>query len=284
MLKKLLKILGILIVICMLLIAVGFIRSNGEIVISTLDIASEKISDERTICVLGDLHSKHFSSLVQKVQDENPDIILLAGDIFDEADTDLTETFETIQDLAGICDVYYALGNHELKIAKMDPEFIGRLEHTGVTIIEQTYFDIDDDIRIGGLYAYPFGCDEGGYNTADSAPADVQEFMRDFTDTERFQIFVAHRPDSFCFSDASEVYTIDLVVSSHIHGGQVVIPFVGGLYGGDQGWFPKYVHGYYKKNNINWLITSGLSSGKKKLPRFNNPPEIYVIRLQPQKQ
>ena len=65
MLKKLLKILGILIVICMLLIAVGFIRSNGEIVISTLDIASEKISDERTICVLGDLHSKHFSSLTR---------------------------------------------------------------------------------------------------------------------------------------------------------------------------------------------------------------------------
>jgi len=266
------------------LVALGFIRSNGEITVSVLDIASEKISEERTICVLGDLHSKHFSSLVQKVQEENPDIILMAGDIFDESDTEQTITFKTIQELNSICDVYYALGNHELKLAERDPDFMNHLEQIGVKIIDQTYFDIDDDVRIGGLYAYPFGWDEGGYNTADSAPADVQEFMRDFTDTERFQIFAAHRPDSFCFSDASEVYTIDLVVSSHIHGGQVVIPVIGGLYGGDQGWFPEYVHGYYEKNNIDWLITSGLSSGKKKLPRFNNPPEIYVVRLYPEKQ
>ena len=282
--KKLLKIVLILILVCLLLIAVGFIRSNGEIVISALDITNEKISDERTICVLGDMHSKHFSSLVQKVQDENPDIILLAGDIFDESDTEQTTTFETIHELTGICEVYYALGNHELKMAERDPAFMMRLEQTGVTVIDQTYFDIDNDLRIGGLYAYPFGLDEGGNNTADSAPVDIQKFLHDFTDTERFRIFAAHRPDSFYFSDASEVYSIDLVISSHIHGGQVVIPFVGGLYGGDQGWFPEYDHGYYEKNNINWLITSGLSSGKEKLPRFNNPPEIYTVRLHPQKQ
>lgn len=282
--KRLLKILLILMSVCLVLIAIGFIRSNGEIIVSTLDIVSKKINTEKTICVLGDMHSKHFSSLVQKVQDEKPDIILLAGDIFDESDTEQTDTFEIIQELVGICDVYYALGNHELKLAERNPDFMNHLEQTGVKIIDQTYFDIDDDVRIGGLYAYPFGWDEGGYNTADSAPADIQDFMHDFTDTDRFRIIAAHRPDSFYFSDASEVYSIDLVVSSHIHGGQVVIPFVGGLYGGDQGWFPKYVHGYYEKNNINWLITSGLSSGKQKLPRFNNPPEIYVVRLYPEKQ
>ena len=282
--KNMLKVLLILIVVCLVLIAAGLIRSNGEIVVSTLDITSEKINHERTICVLGDLHSKHFSSLVQKVQDESPDIIVLAGDIFDESDNEQTITLETIQELAGICDVYYALGNHELKLAGKDPEFINRLEKTGVKVVDQTYFDIDNDIRIGGLYAYPFGWNDNGYNTADSAPADIQKFMTEFTDSERFRIFIAHRPDSFYFSDVSEVYSIDLVISSHIHGGQVVIPFVGGLYGGDQGWFPKYVHGYYEKNNINWLITSGLSSGQQKLPRFNNPPEIYTVRFYPQEQ
>lgn len=275
--------MGILIALCLLLVAAGFIRSNGDITVSEFNISSEKISDETTICVLGDLHSKHFPSLIQKIQNENPDIIVMAGDIFDESDMEQTVTLETIQELTGICDVYYALGNHELILAKKDTEFMNRLEQTGVKIIDQTYFDINDDIRIGGLYAYPFGWNKSGRNTADSAPEDIQEFLHEFTDTERFRIFVAHRPDSFYYSDASEVYSIDLVVSAHIHGGQVVIPFAGGLYGGDQGWFPKYVHGYYEKNNIGWLITSGLSSGKKKLPRFNNPPEIYVVRLHPQK-
>lgn len=277
-----LKILLILIVVCILAIAAGFIRSNGPIVVSTLDIDSEKIHHERTICVLGDLHSKHFSTLVQKVQEENPDIILMAGDIFDASDTEQTAVFETIQEMVNICDVYYALGNHELKMTGKDPSFMKRLGQTGVKVIDQTYFDIDDDLRIGGLYAYPFGWDEKGDNTAVSAPADIQEFMKDFTDTGRYRILAAHRPDSFYYSDASEVYSIDLVVSSHIHGGQIVIPFVGGLYGGEQGWFPEYVHGCYEKNNISWLITSGLSSGDDKFPRFNNPPEIYTVRLHPQ--
>lgn len=280
--KKILKILLILIVVCMMLTVAGLMRSNGPIVISTLEISSEKIHHERTICVLGDLHSKHFSSLVQKVQEENPDIILMAGDIFDASDTEQTYIFETIQEMVNICDVYYALGNHELKLAEKDPDFMNRLEQTGVTVIDQTYSDIDDDLRIGGLYAYPFGWDEKGNNTAASAPADIQGFMQDFTDTGRYRILAAHRPDSFYYSDASEDYSIDLVVSSHIHGGQVVIPFLGGLYGGEQGWFPKYVHGWYEKNNIGWLITSGLASGDDKFPRFNNPPEIYTVRLHPQ--
>jgi hypothetical protein len=105
--------------------------------------------------------------------------------------------------------------------------------------------------------------------------------LNDFVNTDRFTLFAAHRPDSFYFGDASEVYDIDLVVSAHIHGGQVIMPFFGGLYGGDQGWWPKYYHGYYEKNNIKWLITSGLSTSKKALPRFNNPPEIMMINLIP---
>lgn len=276
-----LRTLAILLVICLLAAAAGLIRSNAGITVSRLDLTGEKIRHERTICVLGDLHSKHFSALVQDVANEKPDILLLAGDMFDKSDTELTGIFETIRELTGICDVYYALGNQEEKLMELFPDFMDRLEQTGVKIIDQNYFDIDEDLRIGGLYAYPFGWNETGHNTADSAPAEVREFLEDFTDTDRFRILAAHRPDSFYYSDASGVYSIDLVVSSHIHGGQVVLPFFGGLYGGEQGWFPKYVHGYYEKDNIGWLITSGLASGKQRLPRFNNPPEIYIVRLLP---
>jgi predicted MPP superfamily phosphohydrolase len=92
---------------------------------------------------------------------------------------------------------------------------------------------------------------------------------------------LAHRPDSFIFGEASVTWDIDLVVSGHLHGGQVVVPFKGGLIGGDQGWFPKYVHGLYEKDDINIFITSGLGSSRKVLPRFNNPPEIAVLRLLP---
>jgi predicted MPP superfamily phosphohydrolase len=72
------------------------------------------------------------------------------------------------------------------------------------------------------------------------------------------------------------------VVSGHLHGGQIVLPIIGGVYGADQGWFPKYVHGLYEVNKMNILITSGLSSNKKILPRWNNPPEILLVRLIPE--
>ena len=280
--KKALKILALFLMILLLLITAGIVRSYGWPVINTQEIRSDKIQSSKRICVISDLHSKHFSTLVSQIRDQNPELILMAGDIFDADDTELDTTFATVEILTGICDVYFALGNHEMKQIEKSDTFISRLEETGVKIIDKKYFDIGDDLRIGGMYQYPFGWNKKGRNTADSASDDVQEFMGEFVDTDRFLVFGAHRPESFYFSDASKAYSIDLVVSAHIHGGQVVIPFFGGLYGGDQRWFPKYVHGYYKRNNICWLITSGLSTSKKILPRFNNPPEIYIVDLMPE--
>ena len=68
-------------------------------------------------------------------------------------------------------------------------------------------------------------------------------------------------------------------MSGHLHGGQVVLPFLGGIYGAEQGLFPKYVHGLYSLGGRPMLISSGLGSAKEKLPRFNNPPEICVLDL-----
>ena len=91
---------------------------------------------------------------------------------------------------------------------------------------------------------------------------------------------MSHRPDSFIFGHAIDTWKIDLVVSGHAHGGQVRIPFVGGLYGADQGWFPKYVDGIHHFKAVkNMVITRGMGSDKEKLPRFDNIPEIVVIDL-----
>ena len=125
-------------------------------------------------------------------------------------------------------------------------------------------------MRLGGLYDYAFGLN--GNNDALAAPNDTLSFLKDFQNTDRMKIMLSHRPDSFIFGDASKVWDVDLVISGHNHGGQVVIPFFGGLYGGDQGWFPEYIHGMYQKDNILLFETSGLGSDKQKLPRFNNPP------------
>ena len=154
------------------------------------------------------------------------------------------------------------------------------LEAAGAVVLDKEYVDVEVDgiqIRLGGMYDYAFGLN--GNNDASSAPDDTRSFLEDFQNTDRLKIMLAHRPDSFIFGDASKVWDVDLVISGHNHGGQVVLPFLGGLYGGDQGFFPEYVHGMYEKDNFQMLVTSGLGSDRQKLPRFNNPPEIAVLEI-----
>ena len=113
-----------------------------------------------------------------------------------------------------------------------------------------------------------------------AAPEDVKNFLMDFQDTDRLKIMMAHRPDSFIFGDAASVWDVDLVVSGHDHGGQVVVPFAGGVFGGDQGYFPKYVHGMYEKERLHLFVSSGLGSANEPLPRVNNLPEVAVVEIE----
>lgn len=107
----------------------------------------------------------------------------------------------------------------------------------------------------------------------------MKHFLEEFEDTDAFKIMISHRPDSFIFGEAAEEWDIDLVVSGHLHGGQVVVPLLGGVYGGDQGYFPEYVHGMYEIGNMHLFVTSGLGTNKKAVPRVNNRPEVAVIEI-----
>ena len=103
------------------------------------------------------------------------------------------------------------------------------------------------------------------------------DFLDDFCSGDALKIMLSHRPDSFVFSDASSVWSIDYVLCGHNHGGQVILPFIGGLFGGDQGFLPEYASGIHRFTSMQMIITRGLSSNPEYLPRFNNPPEIVCL-------
>ena len=206
--------------------------------------------------VISDLHDHEFGAanhrLAEKIREIQPDLILMDGDM--------------LNDTSGS--------------AKVPLKLIRQLEEAGAVVLDKNFVDIEVNgrgIRLGGMYDYAFGLN--GNNDALAAPDDTLTFLQEFQDTDRLKIMMAHRPDSFIFGDASKVWDVDLVISGHNHGGQVVIPFLGGLYGGDQGWFPEYIHGIYEKDNIQMFVTSGLGTHKEKLPRFNNLPEIAVLTI-----
>lgn len=271
----------------LLCILTSLFLSTNYLSIRTFDFPTAKADQQITLAVISDLHGHEFGhhnkKLAEKIKGQSPDLILMDGDFLNEDSVNSDIPCELIRQLTQTAPVYYALGNHELSyIENGHPELINELTESGAIVLDKEYVDLEvrgTAVRLGGMYDYAFGLD--GSNSAAAAPEDVRRFMEDFQDTKRLKIMLSHRPDSFIFGDASSYWDVDLVVSGHNHGGQVVIPFLGGLYGGDQGWFPEYVHGMYQKDEMHLFVTSGLGSDDQMLRRFNNFPEIAVIKIEP---
>jgi predicted MPP superfamily phosphohydrolase len=87
-------------------------------------------------------------------------------------------------------------------------------------------------------------------------------------------ILLAHEPD---FADRALGSQIDLILSGHTHGGQILLPFVPPLFLPDMGM--KYVHGQFRLGDgMQLYVNRGI--GAVNLPfRFRCPPEITVITL-----
>lgn len=283
--KKWMVALILIVVVFVIYILVSLWVSTNYIVIREYTADTGKSDTGFRAVVISDLHDHRFGGdneeLAEKVREADPDIIIMDGDMLNAESENASVPLELIGLLKDTAPIYYALGNHELSyMANGHSDLMEELENAGAVVLDKNYVDIEingTQVRLGGLYDYAFGLN--GNNDALAAPNDTLSFLKDFQNTDRMKIMLSHRPDSFIFGDASKVWDVDLVISGHNHGGQVVIPFLGGLYGGDQGWFPEYIHGMYQKDNILLFETSGLGSDKQKLPRFNNPPEIAVLTI-----
>ena len=276
--KKMIKSIVIIFVVAIISICSYEVYiSYNNLTFTNYTINSNKVNDNINVTIISDLHENIFgednTDLIKKIEKQSPDIILVAGDMTNEDSTDIKLVINLMKRLSEIAPVFYSLGNTEYdNITNFNSDIIEQLENVNVTVLDKEYEDIkikNTTIRVGGMYDYAFALN--GNNT--------YKFLCDFQDTNNYKIMIAHRPDSFIFGDASEVWDIDLVVSGHTHGGQVRLPFMGGLYVGDQGYFPMYDKGLFDLNKIKILISSGLGSGKQKIPRFNNVPEVVNLKI-----
>ena len=286
--RKILKAAAVICIALVLFIGTEIIISYKCLTVTNYKIESEKIKNDIRIVLISDLHNNEFGKdnhrLVEKITKQKPDLILLDGDMINEESKDPSIAVTLIRQLKKTAPVYYSLGNHEEEyLDRKTSDLYAQLEAAGAHVLDKQSEDItikNNKLRIGGIYEYAFAVDgEGKMSKQDMKPK-MRSFLTDFEDTDAFKIMMAHRPDSFIFGQAADTWDIDLVTSGHAHGGQVVIPGKGGLYGADQGWFPKYINGIHHFKKVkNMVITRGLGSDKEKLPRFNNIPEIVVIDL-----
>ena len=280
--KRMIKIFLITAVCLCLVISYFIYISYYKVKVTDYEISSVKINNDVNIVMIADVHDQHCkvkNQIIDRIKQLKPDIILCAGDIIDNESESDKSIIEFLNSLSEISDVYMSLGNHELEYPE-SRQLIEDIKNTGAKVLDKEYQDIavnGNMIRLGGMYDYAFSQETGDIDQ-ETMKSDVYSFLTEMKQTSSFQLMMAHRPDSFIFGNAYK-WDFDLVVSGHYHGGQIILPYVGGLYAPELGWFPEVDYGHYKLKDMDMIVTRGISSSNELFPRFNNPPEIVSITL-----
>lgn len=271
----------LVIVSFILLFSVWLYWGNVSIQTTHFFISSAKIPaefDGFTIVQVSDLHNAEFGShqdkLLNAVKDASPDIIAVTGDLIDSNHTDVAKAMEFINGAVKIAPVYYVTGNHEAW-SDQYPELKKQMIRAGVDILEDENIIIEHaggSIQLLGLN------DPGFITTSDTfeSMTTIDTKLKDIlVESSEYKILLSHRPELF---DIYVNNNIDLALSGHAHGGQVRLPFVGGLVAPNQGFFPKYSEGVYEKKQTKMVVSRGL--GNSSIPlRINNRPELVIVTL-----
>lgn len=245
-----------------------------------LVVRREKFGEGVKIAHISDLHKRRFgennSRLCKKTAKENPDIIIISGDFVSRTETDFSCAEATLKSLCEIAPVYMILGNHEQSLpAEFMESFIEAVSRTNAILLrnETTSVKINERIIniIGIEPAYTTYKKDGGYRNLDVVTIEgMYKMAGKKPDGET--LLIAHNP---LFAKAYSAWGADYVLSGHVHGGAVMIPFTRiGLLSPERKFFPEYSKGIYTIGKSKLLISGGL--GKL---RLFNPPEIVIYEI-----
>lgn len=277
------NIIFILILIVFGLILVGISIGLGlsiHLIVTEYNVHDDNIESSLSICQLSDLHCKQYgnnnSKLLENISSADPDLILMTGDMIsnNSSEDDIKDLCELISKCVQIAPIYYSLGNHEIEFMEKNGEsLLDDISASGAVILDQTYVEIEINgqmLRIGGAYGYLLS---HKYRSGDE-----QQFMDNFLDTQLPTILLSHMSEGLLAYGCIQDWDVDYVFSGHAHGGQIRLPIIGGLYDPETGWFPKYSKGIFEIDNSNIILSAGLGSAEL-IPRFGNPPEIILLRI-----
>ena len=269
--------------LCIVIVfGVFVVYSNFKIEATEYTIESSllpKSFDGFKIVQISDLHNTEFGknnkNLINVIKEEKPDAVFVTGDTIDGFYTNIQIPIDLFKEILKICDIYLVVGNHEIRSdTNLYFDFLDALTEMGVVVLKDdtTYIERNGEkIQIIGLN------DASNYKAVynDNYNKQIVETINNLDDKECFSVLLSHHPELF---DDYAKTNVDLVFSGHAHGGQIRLPFIGGVIAPEQGLFPEYTEGVFTQNNTKMVVNRGL--GNSIIPvRINNSPEIVVVTL-----
>lgn len=251
-------------------------------------VADPKIRKEFRAVVLADLHNKKFGRdnelLLEAVRAGKPDLVLVAGDLLTAKPGENPEpALALVRELAKEYPICYGVGNHEHRM-NLYPEHYGDLgERYEAGLKEADVYLMHNVHRVLEEYGV---CVTGSeihkrfYKRFRKCPMEP-EYMKELLGApakEYYNVLLAHNPAYF--KEYAE-WGADLVLSGHVHGGVVRIPFWNrGVLSPSIQFFPEYDGGLFQEKDSTMLLSRGL--GSHTIPfRLFNPGELIFLQFTP---
>ena len=142
----------------------------------------------------------------------NPDLIALTGDFITTTPQPISRLAKRLQSLQSRLGIYAVLGNHDHTYPGARAKVMDTLLASGIHVLwNEIAYPLGEQFPLVGLADY-------WSNQFDPAPVFEQ------LDPAVPRLVLSHNPDS---ADKLQRWRVDLQLSGHTHGGQVVIPGLG---------------------------------------------------------
>ncbi len=223
--------------------------------------------DNYKIVFLTDIHyGPYFSAgrvreIVEETNALKPDLILLGGDYISGNVNEIAPVFSELARLRAKDGVYGVLGNHDWRENGQLAWY--KMQEAGIKILDNRAVWLqrgEDKIRLGGV-------GDWWTDEVDFGPTTLDVGEKDLV------IMVGHNPDVAEFENSGK---IDLMLSGHMHGGQVTFFGMWGMVPSYYG--QKYRVGWVRGKAMDVYVSRGI--GNTIIPvRFWCRPELTVLTL-----
>lgn len=216
------------------------------------------------IALVADLHlgysigAKQMTQMVTKINEMNPDVVIIAGDIYDnnfdglDDPDEIRRQFKSIKSKYGVFATY---GNHDIeehvlmgftfstqKIKKSSEQMDNFIKESGITLLRDETVLVNDEFYIVGRRDYERPSTDDGSRLS---PSDLTQDL----DQSKPIIFVDHEPSEL--QDIADAGA-DLDLSGHTHDGQLFPSTIAVKFAWEN------PCGMIKKDSMYSLVTSGV--------------------------